>query len=113
MLCSLHYTFILHSHIYPWIYLTVFWYFCYILELQTMSQAGEESSSSSDTELEIEEEQPVCALAPTVYSRDEGSTDVTASPAFQCLNEVQCTPALSITVNIVSKSINMKCVFCC
>ncbi|XP_075285578.1 coiled-coil domain-containing protein 146 [Opisthocomus hoazin] len=53
-----------------------------------MSQAGEESSSSSDTELEIEEEQPVCALAPTVYSRDEGSTDVTASPAFQCLNEL-------------------------
>ncbi|XP_054673471.1 coiled-coil domain-containing protein 146 isoform X2 [Grus americana] len=53
-----------------------------------MSQAGEESSSSSDTELEIEKEQPICALAPTVYSRDEGSTDVTASPAFQCLDEL-------------------------
>ncbi|XP_014819265.1 PREDICTED: coiled-coil domain-containing protein 146 [Calidris pugnax] len=53
-----------------------------------MSQAGEESSSSSDTELEIENEQPTCALAPTVYSRDEGSTDVTASPAFQCLDEL-------------------------
>ncbi|KAM6383305.1 coiled-coil domain-containing protein 146 [Alca torda] len=57
-------------------------------ELQTMSQAGEESSSSSDTELETEKEQPICALAPTVYSRDEGSTDVTASPAFQCLDEL-------------------------
>ncbi|XP_059673141.1 coiled-coil domain-containing protein 146 [Gavia stellata] len=53
-----------------------------------MSQAGEESSSSSDTELEIKKEQPICALAPTVYSRDEGSTDVTASPAFQCLDEL-------------------------
>ncbi|KFU97123.1 Coiled-coil domain-containing protein 146 [Pterocles gutturalis] len=53
-----------------------------------MSEGGEESSSSSDTELEIEKEQPICALAPTVYSRDEGSTDVTASPAFQCLNEL-------------------------
>ncbi|KFP63816.1 Coiled-coil domain-containing protein 146 [Cariama cristata] len=53
-----------------------------------MSCAGEESSSSSDTELEIETEQPICALAPTVYSRDEGSIDVTASPAFQCLDEL-------------------------
>ncbi|XP_069736276.1 coiled-coil domain-containing protein 146 [Phaenicophaeus curvirostris] len=53
-----------------------------------MSQAGEESSCSSDTELEMEKEQPVCAPAPTVYSRDEGSTDVTTSPAFQCLNEL-------------------------
>lgn len=66
-----------------------------------MSQAGEESSSScsSDTELEIEKEQPICALAPTVYSRDEGSTDVTASPAFQCLDEVPCTPAFCIFNN--------------
>ncbi|KFV42878.1 Coiled-coil domain-containing protein 146 [Tyto alba] len=53
-----------------------------------MSQTGEESSSSSDTEVEIGKEQPICALAPTVYSRDEGSTDVTASPAFQCLDEL-------------------------
>ncbi|KAM6287685.1 coiled-coil domain-containing protein 146 [Spheniscus humboldti] len=53
-----------------------------------MSQAGEESSSSSDTDLEIEKGQPICALAPTVYSQDEGSTDVTASPAFQCLDEL-------------------------
>ncbi|XP_063179583.1 coiled-coil domain-containing protein 146 [Chroicocephalus ridibundus] len=53
-----------------------------------MIQAGEESSSSSDTELETEKDQPICALAPTVYSRDEGSTDVTASPAFQCLDEL-------------------------
>lgn len=76
-----------------------------------MSQAGEESSSSSDTELEIKKEQPICALAPTVYSRDEGSTDVTASPAFQCLDEVPCTPTFSITVHTVSKSINLKCVY--
>ncbi|KAM9245626.1 LOW QUALITY PROTEIN: coiled-coil domain-containing protein 146 [Leptosomus discolor] len=53
-----------------------------------MSKAGEEISSSSDTELEIEKEQPICALAPTVYSRDEASADVTASPAFQCLDEL-------------------------
>ncbi|XP_054034492.1 coiled-coil domain-containing protein 146 [Dryobates pubescens] len=52
-----------------------------------MSQASGESSCSSDTELEIEE-QPIYALAPTVYSQDEGSTDVTASPAFQCLDEL-------------------------
>lgn len=57
-----------------------------------MSQASGESSCSSDTELEIEE-QPICALAPTVYSQDEGSTDVTASPAFQCLDEVRHNPA--------------------
>ncbi|XP_035178440.1 coiled-coil domain-containing protein 146 isoform X2 [Oxyura jamaicensis] len=60
-----------------------------------MSQAGEESSSSSDTELEIEEEQPICALAPTVYARDERSTDVTASPAFQCLDELFSAGKLS------------------
>ncbi|KFP30371.1 Coiled-coil domain-containing protein 146, partial [Colius striatus] len=53
-----------------------------------MSQAGEESSSSSDTELEIETEKPIYALAPTVYSQDERSTDLTASPAFQCLDEL-------------------------
>ncbi|KFU92740.1 Coiled-coil domain-containing protein 146 [Chaetura pelagica] len=54
-----------------------------------MSQAGEESSSSSSTELEIEkEEEPVCDLAPSICSGDEGSTDVTASPAFQCLDEL-------------------------
>ncbi|XP_021240180.1 coiled-coil domain-containing protein 146 isoform X2 [Numida meleagris] len=53
-----------------------------------MSQAGDESSSSDDTELEVEKEQPICALAPTVYTRDEGSTDVSSSPAFQCLDEL-------------------------
>ncbi|XP_021240187.1 coiled-coil domain-containing protein 146 isoform X4 [Numida meleagris] len=56
--------------------------------LQKMSQAGDESSSSDDTELEVEKEQPICALAPTVYTRDEGSTDVSSSPAFQCLDEL-------------------------
>uniref|UniRef100_A0A8B9QRT1 Coiled-coil domain-containing protein 146 n=1 Tax=Anas platyrhynchos TaxID=8839 RepID=A0A8B9QRT1_ANAPL len=59
-----------------------------------MSQAGEDSSSS-DTELEIKEEQPICALAPTVYAQDEGSTDVTASPAFQCLDELFSAGKLS------------------
>ncbi|XP_017666922.1 PREDICTED: coiled-coil domain-containing protein 146 isoform X3 [Lepidothrix coronata] len=48
-----------------------------------MSQAGEESSSV--TEFATENEQQ---LTPTIYSRDEGSTDVTASPAFQCLDEL-------------------------
>ncbi|XP_021240179.1 coiled-coil domain-containing protein 146 isoform X1 [Numida meleagris] len=57
-------------------------------DLQKMSQAGDESSSSDDTELEVEKEQPICALAPTVYTRDEGSTDVSSSPAFQCLDEL-------------------------
>ncbi|XP_061222353.1 coiled-coil domain-containing protein 146-like isoform X4 [Neopsephotus bourkii] len=56
-------------------------------ELQMMSEAGEESSSSSDTESAIEE-QSTCGIVPTVYSQDEGSTDVTASPAFQCLDEL-------------------------
>ncbi|KAK2535580.1 hypothetical protein Q9966_006802 [Columba livia] len=61
--------------------------FAGVEELQAMSQTGEESSSSSDTESEIENEQLICTLAPTVYSRDEGSIDVAASPAFQCLDE--------------------------
>ncbi|KAM9026094.1 coiled-coil domain-containing protein 146 [Ara ararauna] len=52
-----------------------------------MSEAGEESSSSSDTESAIEE-QSICVIVPRVYSQDEGSTDVTASPAFQCLDEL-------------------------
>lgn len=62
-----------------------------------MSEAGEESSSSSssDTESAIKE-QSICDIVPTVYSQDEGSTDVTASPAFQCLDEVPYTPAFSI-----------------
>ncbi|XP_057278535.1 coiled-coil domain-containing protein 146 isoform X3 [Pezoporus wallicus] len=58
-----------------------------------MSEAG---SSSSDTESAIEE-QSICGIVPTVYSQDDGSTDVTASPAFQCLDElfsagkIECT----------------------
>ncbi|KAM6301719.1 coiled-coil domain-containing protein 146 [Podargus strigoides] len=52
-----------------------------------MSEAAEESSSSSETELEIKE-QSVWAVAPTVYNRDERSTDVTESPAFHCLDEL-------------------------
>ncbi|KQK74711.1 hypothetical protein AAES_169272 [Amazona aestiva] len=52
-----------------------------------MSEAGEESSSSSDAESSVEEPS-ICGIVPTVYSQDEGSTDVTASPAFQCLDEI-------------------------
>ncbi|XP_063998612.1 coiled-coil domain-containing protein 146 isoform X2 [Pogoniulus pusillus] len=59
-----------------------------------MSQASEESSS--DTGLDIED-QPVCALSPTVHSRDEGSTDVTASPAFQFLDELFSTGKITGT----------------
>lgn len=81
--------------------------FCYFLDLQKMSQAGDESSSSDEKELEVEKEQPICALAPTVYTRDEGSTDVTSSPAFQCLDEVSCTLVFLVTtMHIVSKSNN-------
>ncbi|XP_071406180.1 coiled-coil domain-containing protein 146 [Pithys albifrons albifrons] len=50
-----------------------------------MSQAGEESASSSDTGSTAEDEHQ---LTPAIYSQDEGSTDVTASPAFQCLDEL-------------------------
>lgn len=76
-------------------------------DLQKMSQAGDESSSSDEKELEVEKEQPICALAPTVYTRDEGSTDVTSSPAFQCLDEVSCTLVFLVTtMHIVSKSNN-------
>ncbi|XP_032298218.1 coiled-coil domain-containing protein 146 isoform X2 [Coturnix japonica] len=56
--------------------------------LQKMSEVGDESSSSDEEELEVEKEEPICALAPTVYTRDEVSTDVTSSPAFQCLDEL-------------------------
>lgn len=71
-----------------------------------MSQTGEESSSSSDTESEIENEQLICTLAPTVYSRDEGSIDVAASPAFQCLDEVPCATAFSIYNTVYCVQIN-------
>lgn len=75
------------------------------LDFQRMSQAGDESSSSDEEELEVEKEQPICALAPTVYTRDERSTDVTSSPAFQCLDEVSCTLVfLATAVHIMSKS---------
>lgn len=53
-----------------------------------MSQADEEESS--DTELPAESESPPRVLTPTAPSEDEGSTDITASPAFQCLDEVPC-----------------------
>ncbi|NXY29781.1 CC146 protein, partial [Pomatorhinus ruficollis] len=33
-------------------------------------------------------ESPTCALTPTAASQEEGPTDITASPAFQCLDEL-------------------------
>ncbi|XP_066038919.1 coiled-coil domain-containing protein 146 [Chamaea fasciata] len=51
-----------------------------------MSQADE--GSPTDTELAAENESPTCALTPTAPSQEEGPTDITASPAFQCLDEL-------------------------
>ncbi|XP_073184662.1 coiled-coil domain-containing protein 146 isoform X3 [Lepidochelys kempii] len=51
-----------------------------------MSDAGEESSSSSDSETEKKE--PIYAIPPSINIQDEGSIDVTASPAFQFLDEL-------------------------
>lgn len=59
-----------------------------------MSQAGE--GSPTDTELATENESPTLAPTPAAHSQDEGPTDVTASPAFQCLDEVPCAPAFSV-----------------
>lgn len=59
-----------------------------------MSQADE--GSLTDPELAAENESPTCALSPTAPSQEEGATDVTASPAFQCLDEVLCAPDLSV-----------------
>ncbi|KAM4902084.1 coiled-coil domain-containing protein 146 [Sylvia borin] len=51
-----------------------------------MSQADE--GSPTDTELATENESPTSALTPTAPSQEEGPTDITASPAFQCLDEL-------------------------
>ncbi|KAM7057348.1 coiled-coil domain-containing protein 146 [Acridotheres tristis] len=51
-----------------------------------MSQADE--GGPTDTELAAENESPTCVLTPTAPSQEEGPTDVTASPAFQCLDEL-------------------------
>lgn len=59
-----------------------------------MSQADE--GSPTDTELAAESESPTCALPPTAPSQEEEATGVTASPAFQCLDEVPCAPAFSV-----------------
>ncbi|XP_019365009.1 PREDICTED: coiled-coil domain-containing protein 146 [Gavialis gangeticus] len=48
----------------------------------------EENTSSSDSEPETEREEPIYAIAPSINIQDEGSIDVTASPAFQFLNEL-------------------------
>ncbi|KAL2309061.1 hypothetical protein Nmel_005240, partial [Mimus melanotis] len=59
-----------------------------------MSQADE--GGPSDTELAAENESPTCVLIPTAPSQEEGPTDITASPAFQCLDEVPCAPDSSV-----------------
>lgn len=68
-----------------------------------MSLFEEQKDSSNPREVEFEEEEheergmgghPLVALAPDVASPEEAqpsaSTDVTASPAFQCIEEVRC-----------------------
>ncbi|XP_077639773.1 coiled-coil domain-containing protein 146 [Lonchura striata] len=51
-----------------------------------MSQADE--GSATDTELATENESPTSVLSPAASSQEEGPTDLTASPAFQCLDEL-------------------------
>ncbi|XP_039579599.1 coiled-coil domain-containing protein 146 [Passer montanus] len=51
-----------------------------------MSQADEESAT--DTELATENESPTSALIAAAPSQEEEPTDLTASPAFQCLDEL-------------------------
>ncbi|XP_068132313.1 coiled-coil domain-containing protein 146 [Hyperolius riggenbachi] len=55
-----------------------------------MSSGGEERSEVSGSSTEEEEdveEKPLVALAP-IYTREESPKDVSASPAFQCLDEL-------------------------
>lgn len=59
-----------------------------------MSQADE--GSATDTELATEDESPTSVLSPAASSQEEGPTDLTASPAFQCLDEVPCVPDFSV-----------------
>lgn len=59
-----------------------------------MSQAAE--GSPSDPELAIENVPPARPLTPAAPGQEEGPTDKTASPAFQCLDEVPCAPAFSV-----------------
>ncbi|XP_041261441.1 coiled-coil domain-containing protein 146 [Onychostruthus taczanowskii] len=51
-----------------------------------MSQADE--GSATDSELATENESPASALIAADPSQEEGPTDLTASPAFQCLDEL-------------------------
>ncbi|XP_058718379.1 coiled-coil domain-containing protein 146-like [Poecile atricapillus] len=51
-----------------------------------MSQGDE--GNPTDTELAAENESPTCVLPPAAPSQEEGPTDITASPAFQCLDEL-------------------------
>jgi len=37
----------------------------------------------------LPESRPISALAPTVRTQEESQVEVTASPAFQCLEEVR------------------------
>lgn len=59
-----------------------------------MSEADE--GSPTDTELAAENEPPTEALTPIALSQEEGPTGITASPAFQCLDEVPRAPAFSV-----------------
>ncbi|XP_063253004.1 coiled-coil domain-containing protein 146 isoform X6 [Prinia subflava] len=51
-----------------------------------MSQSDE--GSATDTELATESDSPTCALTPTPPSQEEEPSDLTASAAFQCLDEL-------------------------
>lgn len=55
-----------------------------------MSSTSEERSEESDSSAEEEEDdvQPLYALAP-IGTQEKSPKDVSASPAFQCLDEVR------------------------
>ena len=46
-----------------------------------------EEENESDENIS-HENRPISALAPSVRGQEEGQVEVTASPAFQCLEEV-------------------------
>ncbi|KAG5845670.1 hypothetical protein ANANG_G00141740 [Anguilla anguilla] len=59
---------------------------------ETMSDSEESSTLSEEEEHSSEEqsaeEEPVSALPPQPELEDEGPASISASPAFQCLDEV-------------------------
>ena len=50
---------------------------------------GGEDEDEAEEEEEEEDEAPIHAVAPRVVLHEEGHVEVSASPAFQCLDEVQ------------------------